>query len=81
MGELSFATYLSNNMATNIVEDKDIMINEQPPTFIWVLRNFAFDNIDPELGKKYHRMNIWSYTSEIKYLVKMAFYMEYTLFY
>ena len=39
-------------MATNIIEDKDMMIQELAQKFIWVLRDFMLDKIDPETDKE-----------------------------
>ena len=52
IGDLALAAHISNTVATNVVEDKDMMINEMAPKFIWVLRDFILDKIDPETGKE-----------------------------
>ena len=46
------AAHLSNTVATNVAENKEMMINELAPKFIWVLRDFVLDKIDPETGKE-----------------------------
>ena len=52
IGDLALAAHLSNTVATNVAENKEIMINELAPKFIWVLRDFVLDKIDPETGKE-----------------------------
>ena len=52
IGDLALAAHLSNTVATNVIEDKDIIINKLAPKFIWVLRDFLLDKIDPETGKE-----------------------------
>ena len=52
ISDLALAAHISNTVATNIIEDKDMMINELAPKFIWVLRDFILDKIDPETGKE-----------------------------
>ena len=52
IGDLALAAHLSNTVVTNIKEDKEKIINELAPKFIWVLRDFILDKM------KYHRMNI-----------------------
>ena len=51
IGDLALAAHLSNTVATNVIED-DLMINKLAPKFIWVLRDFVLDKIDPETGKE-----------------------------
>ena len=50
ISELALAAHLSNTVAVNTIEDKDLIINELAPTFIWVLRDFILDKIDPDTG-------------------------------
>ena len=52
IGDLALAAHISNTVATNVIEDKDEMINQLAPKFIWVLRDFVLDKIDPETGKE-----------------------------
>jgi len=52
IGDLALAAHLSNTVATNSLEDKDIIISELAPKFIWVLRDFVLDKIDPETGEE-----------------------------
>ena len=52
IADLALAAHLSDTVATNIMEDKDIIINKLAPKFIWVLRDFVLDKIDPETGKE-----------------------------
>ena len=52
IGDLALAAHLSNVVATNSIEDKDLIINELAPKFIWVLRDFILDKIDPETGEE-----------------------------
>ena len=52
IGDLALAAHLSNTVVTNIKEDKEKIINELAPKFIWVLRDFVLDKIEPESGKE-----------------------------
>ena len=52
IGDLALAAHLSNTVVTNVVEDKDNIINDMAPKFIWVLRDFILDKIDTETGKE-----------------------------
>ena len=52
IGDLALAAHISNTVATNIMEDKEMMLNQLAPKFIWVLRDFVLDKIDPETGKE-----------------------------
>ena len=52
INDLALAAHLSNIVATNTIEDKDLIINELAPKFIWVLRDFSLDKIDPETGEE-----------------------------
>ena len=52
ISELALAAHLSNIVASNTIEDKDLIINELAPKFIWVLRDFILDKIDPDTGEE-----------------------------
>ena len=52
INELALAAHLSNIVASNTIEDKDLIINELAPKFIWVLRDFILDKIDPNTGEE-----------------------------
>ena len=52
IGDLALAAHISNTVATNVMEDKEMMLNQLAPKFIWVLRDFVLDKIDPETGKE-----------------------------
>ena len=52
ISELALAAHLSNIIASNTIEDKDLIINELAPKFIWVLRDFILDKIDPDTGEE-----------------------------
>ena len=52
INELALASHLSNVVAVNAIEDKDLIINELAPKFIWVLRDFVLDKIDPKTGEE-----------------------------
>ncbi len=52
ISDLALAAHLSNTVATNAIEDKDIVISELAPKFIWVLRDFVLDKIDPDSGEE-----------------------------
>ena len=52
IGDLALAAHLSNTVASNAIEDKDLLITELAPTFIWVLRDFVLDKIDPDTGEE-----------------------------
>ena len=52
ISDLALAAHLSNTVATNVIEDKEMMINQLAPKFIWVLRDFILDKIDPDTGKE-----------------------------
>ena len=52
ISDLALAAHLSNTVATNAIEDKDIVITELAPKFIWVLRDFVLDKIDPDTGEE-----------------------------
>jgi len=52
ISDLALAAHLSNTVATNVIEDKDLVITDLAPKFIWVLRDFVLDKIDPESGEE-----------------------------
>jgi len=52
ISDLALAAHLSNTVAVNSIEDKDLLITELAPKFIWVLRDFVLDKIDPETGEE-----------------------------
>ena len=52
ISELALAAHLSNAIALNTIEDKDLIINELAPKFIWVLRDFILDKIDVDTGEE-----------------------------
>ena len=52
ISDLALAAHLSNTVATNAIEDKDLVITDLAPKFIWVLRDFVLDKIDPESGEE-----------------------------
>ena len=51
IGELALAAHLSNSIATD-TKNKDEVIRELAPKFIWVLRDFTLDKVDPETGEE-----------------------------
>ena len=54
ISDLALSTYLSNSLAFNAKSDsdKDKIIRDLAPKFIWVLRDFTLDKIDPETGEE-----------------------------
>ena len=52
ISDLALAAHLSNTVASNVIEDKDLLITELAPTFIWVLRDFVLDKIHPDTGEE-----------------------------
>ena len=52
ISELALAAHLSNSIATNAKIDKDVLIEELAPKFIWTLRDFTLDKIDPETNEE-----------------------------
>ena len=52
ISELALAAQLSNSIATNALVDKEMMITELAPRFIWVLRDFSLEKVHPESGKE-----------------------------
>ena len=52
ISELALAAHLSNSIATNAKINKDVLIEELAPKFIWTLRDFTLDKIDPETNEE-----------------------------
>ncbi len=52
ISELALAAHLSNSIATNAKIDKDVLIEELAPKFIWTLRDFTLDKIDPDTNEE-----------------------------
>ena len=65
ISELALSTYLSNSIAINTNKytnldiknkitniDKDKIISDLAPKFIWTLRDFTLDKIDPDTGEE-----------------------------
>jgi hypothetical protein len=52
ISELSLAAHISNAISTNSGIDKEALITELSPKFIWVLRNFTLEKIHPETGQE-----------------------------
>lgn len=52
ISELSLAAHLSNAISTNSNIDKDSLISELAPKFIWVLRDFTLEKVHPETGQE-----------------------------
>ena len=52
ISELALAAHLSNSIATNAKIDKDVLIEELAPKFIWTLRDFTLDKVDPETNEE-----------------------------
>ena len=65
ISELALSTYLSNSIAINTKNcknldiknkitniDKDKIISDLAPKFIWTLRDFTLDKIDPDTGEE-----------------------------
>jgi hypothetical protein len=52
ISELSLAAHLSNAIKTNSGIDKESLISELSPKFIWVLRDFTLEKIHPETGQE-----------------------------
>jgi hypothetical protein len=42
---------LSSSIATNVLVDKDTLLSELAPRFIWVLRDFTLEKVHPETGE------------------------------
>ena len=54
ISELALSTYLSNSIAinSNSYIDKDKLIRDLAPKFIWTLRDFSLDKINNETGEE-----------------------------
>ena len=52
ISELALATHLSNSIAANSEISKDNFFNEFSTKFIWVLRDFTLEKIDPITGEE-----------------------------
>jgi hypothetical protein len=68
ISELSLAAHISNAISTNSGIDKEALITELSPKFIWVLRNFTLEKIHPETkqeisSKEYMEMCLRNKTS------------------
>lgn len=68
ISELSLAAHISNSISTNSGIDKDALITELSPKFIWILRNFTLEKVHPETkqeisSKEYMEMCLRNKTS------------------
>ena len=52
INELSLAAHLSNAITTNSNIDKDGLLTELSPKFIWIIRDFTLEKIHPETGEE-----------------------------
>ena len=52
IGDLALAAHLGNSIASNSIKNKDNLISELAPKFIWVLRDFSLEKVDPVTAKK-----------------------------
>ena len=52
ISELSLAAHLSNAITTNSDIDKDNLLTELAPNFIWIIRDFTLEKIHPETGEE-----------------------------
>ena len=52
INELSIAAHLSNAITTNSNIDKDDLLTELSPKFIWIIRDFTLEKIHPETGEE-----------------------------
>ena len=52
INELSLAAHLSNAITTNTNIDKDELLTELSPKFIWIIRDFTLEKIHPETGEE-----------------------------
>ncbi len=52
VSELSLAAHISNAISTNSGIDKDSLITQLAPKFIWVLRNFTLEKKHPDTGQE-----------------------------
>ena len=52
IGDLALAAHLGNSIASNSIKNKDNLISELAPKFIWVLRDFSLEKVDPVTGEE-----------------------------
>jgi hypothetical protein len=52
INELSLAAHLSNAITTNSNIDKDELLTELSPKFIWIIRDFTLEKIHQETGQE-----------------------------
>lgn len=52
ISELSLAAHLSSSIAVNSAVNKDSILTELAPKFIWVLRDFTLEKVNPETGEE-----------------------------
>ena len=52
INELSLAAHLSNAITTNSNINKDDLLTELSPKFIWIIRDFTLEKIHPETGEE-----------------------------
>ena len=52
INELSLAAHLSNAITTNSNINKDDLLTELSPKFIWIIRDFTLEKVHPETGEE-----------------------------
>lgn len=52
ISELSLAAHLSNAITTNSEINKDELLTELSPKFIWIIRDFTLEKVHPETGEE-----------------------------
>ena len=52
INELSLAAHLSNSITTNSNINKDELLTELSPKFIWIIRDFILEKVHPETGEE-----------------------------
>ena len=52
IGDLALAAHLGNSIASNSIKSRDTLISELAPKFIWVLRDFSLEKVDPVTGEE-----------------------------
>jgi len=52
ISELSLAAHLSNAITTNSDINKDELLTQLAPNFIWIIRDFTLDKVHPETGEE-----------------------------
>ena len=52
IGDLALAAHLGNSIASNSIKSRDSLISELAPKFIWVLRDFSLEKVDPVTGEE-----------------------------